>query len=262
MLRSVNDLRGLAIGATDDTIGSVDDFFFDDERWTLRYMVVNTGNWLLQKPVLISPRSIRDVDWDNRQVAVALTRQQVQDAPGTTTDQPVSRQMEIAHARYYRYDPYWYGSGLWGGVGFPYSSGGVVGYEPLPLAAMEPEPERSPSVGDSHLRSTHEVVGYHIRAADGEIGHIADIIMDDATWAVRYLVIDTRNWWPGKKVLVAPSWIIAVNWNDRTVDVDLSREAIKGVPEYDPSVLNREYEERLYTHYDRPRYWEEDATHR
>ncbi|MBX0328866.1 PRC-barrel domain-containing protein [Oscillochloris sp. ZM17-4] len=117
MLRSINDLRGLIIQATDGDIGHVDAFFFDDVAWSIRYMVANTGGWLLPETVLISPRSIRSVDWEQRLVAVNLTRQQVKDAPSTDTDEPVSRQMEIAHAAYYRYDPYWYGPGLWGGMG-------------------------------------------------------------------------------------------------------------------------------------------------
>lgn len=265
MLRTVEHLRGLKIRATDDEIGKVDEFFFDDERWTIRYMVVDTGNWLISEPVLISPRSVREVDWDDRRVEVSLTREQVKEAPSIASDRPVSRQMELEHAAYYNYDPYWYGPGLWGGTGFPYYAGGVAGYTPVPLAATEREREierdRQRDIegpqGDSHLRSTREVHGYHIRANDGEIGHVTDFVMDDETWAMRYFVIDTRNWWPGKKVLLAPAWVDAVNWGDRTVDVDLPREAIKSAPEYDPERLTREYEADLYSHYGRPSYWDE-----
>jgi uncharacterized protein YrrD len=257
MLRSINDLRGLTIRATDDEIGSVDEFFFDDQQWSVRYLVVNTGNWLLNEPVLISPRSIRSVNWESRQVAVNLTRQQVQNAPSTETDRPVSRQMELEHALYYNYEPYWYGPGVWGSMGFPYYTG-VAGYIPAEMDAIERE--RKQPTGDLHLRSTREVTGYHIHASDGEIGHVSDFVMDDATWEVRYLVVDTRNWLPGKKVLVAPAWISGVNWNNRTVDVDLVRETIKAGPEYDPAQLNRDYEERLYHHYQRPAYWDEVLT--
>jgi len=241
MLRSINELRGLTIRATDDAIGSVDEFFFDDARWSIRYMVVNTGSWMLPETVLISPRSIRAVDWEARRIAVNLTRQQVQDAPSTAMDQPVSRQMEIAHAAYYNYDPYWYGPGLWGSMGYPYAIGGVVGALPagITATAREQDIERDLPQGDTHLRSTREVIGYHIRASDGELGHIHDFVMDDETWAVRYLVVDTRNWWPGKQVLVAPARISAVSWNDRTVNVDLSRDVIKAGPEYDPAQLNQ-----------------------
>lgn len=260
MLRSINDLRGLTIRATDDEIGSVDEFFFDDQQWSVRYLVVNTGNWLLNTPVLLSPRSIRSINWESRQVAVNLTRQQVQDAPNTEMDRPVSRQMELAHAAYYNYEPYWYGPGMWGSMGVPYFGGGLTGF----VAADMTADQRTSALAESdvHLRSTHEVTGYHIHASDGEIGHVSDFVMDDATWEVRYLVVETHNWLPGKKVLVAPAWISGVNWNDRTVNVDLARETIKVGPEYDPTQLNRDYEERLYQHYQRSAYWDEVLTPR
>jgi hypothetical protein len=259
MLRSINDLQGLTISASDGEIGTVDQFFFDDQHWSLRYMVVNTGNWLLEQPVLISPQSIRTVNWDQGQVEVNLTRQQVQDAPSTEMDRPVSRQMELEHAAYYNYDPYWYGPGFGGGMAFPYYSSVMSGYLPGGMTATEHKKAVDLDLpkDDIHLRSTREVTGYHIHAIDGEIGHIADFIMDDATWAIRYLVIDTRNWWAGKHVLVAPAWITGINWNDRMVDADLTRTEIMAVPEYNPEQLNRRYEERLYSHYKRTAYWAE-----
>ena len=259
MLRNVNELHGLSIHATDGELGSVDEFYFDDRHWSIRYMVVNAGGWLLRDTVLISPRSIRAIDWDRRRVDVDLTREQVQAAPSTETDRPVSRQMELAHSAYYNYDPYWYGSGLSGGMSYSHAGAG-----PLPAGMQATEREREvehdqPS-RDTHLRSTREVIGYHIRASDGAIGHISDMLIDEATWAVRYLVVDTHNWLPGKHVLVAPAWVSAVSWADRTVDADLSRDIIKTAPEYDPAQLNRSFEEGLYRHYQRSVYWDEPPT--
>ncbi|MBK9166200.1 MAG: PRC-barrel domain-containing protein [Bryobacterales bacterium] len=110
--------------------------------------------------------------------------------------------------------------------------------------------------GDPHLRSVREVSGYRIRAADGEIGRVADFIVDTDGWAIRYLVVDTRNWLPGRKVLVAPRWVQSIDWGDRLVHVRLHREDIKNSPEFDPNEpVNREYEARLYDYYGRPRYW-------
>lgn len=265
MLRSINKLSGLTIYATDAEIGRADAFFFDDEHWSIRYMVANTGSWLNRETVLISPQSIRAIDWEGRRVDVNLTRQQVQDAPSTATDQPVSRQMELEHATYYGHEPYWHGPDMWGILGFPYYGGGS-GHASMGITSTERE--RASEIahdlphGDSHLRSTHEVSGYHIRTSDGEIGHVDDFVMDDETWAVRYLLVNTHNWWPGKHVLLAPAWISAVNWSDRTVDVDLPRNTIKNGPAYDPTQLNREYEQRLYTHYQRSPYWDEVSTKR
>jgi hypothetical protein len=108
---------------------------------------------------------------------------------------------------------------------------------------------------DRHLRSTHEVTGYHLLALDGEVGHVDDFIIDDK-WAIRYLVIDTTNWWPGKKVLISPKWIENVSWEEKEVSIRLSRETIKVAPEYtDQSLLTRDYETGLYGHYNREGYW-------
>jgi hypothetical protein len=106
------------------------------------------------------------------------------------------------------------------------------------------------------LRSTHEVTDYHIQAADGEIGHVEDFIIDDETWAIRYLIIDTRNWLPGKKVLVSPQWIERVSWSERKVFVNHTREIIRQSPEYtEESLLTRDYESVLHRHYNRQGYW-------
>jgi uncharacterized protein YrrD len=256
MLRSVNDLRGLTIRATDDEIGKVDQFLFDDVHWTIRYMVVNTGGWLLKELVLISPRSIEAVAWEERRVEVSLTRQQVESAPDIYTDQPVSRQMEEQLASYYNYQPYWYGPGLWGATGFPFGLGVGAGYTAAAMAAEHERAAEAPH-GDPHLRSTHEVKGYRIHASDGEIGHVDDFVMDDETWSIRYLVVDTGGWLPGKQVLIAPHWASAVSWDEQTVTVDLAREQIKDAPEYDPRRLGRDEEQLLHTHYRRKGYWED-----
>ena len=129
-----------------------------------------------------------------------------------------------------------------------------------PYIVRDPEKWRESTKGekawDPHLRSTHDVSGYHIQAADGEIGHVEDFIIDDETWAIRYLVIDTRNWWPGKKVLVSPQWIERVSWDESKVFVNLSRETIKQSPEYtEESLLTRDYETGLHRHYNRQGYW-------
>jgi hypothetical protein len=129
------------------------------------------------------------------------------------------------------------------------------------MAATERQrAEPAPETGDQHLRSTREVIGYHVQARDGEIGHIADLLMDDERWALRYLIVDTRNWWPGKEVVVAPPWITAVSWKDRAVMVDLTRDAIKASPEYDPARLTRDYEQQLHRHHERAGYWEDPLT--
>jgi sporulation protein YlmC with PRC-barrel domain len=254
MHRSAKELKGYAIGATDGEIGSVEDFYFDDQRWTVRYLVVDTGKWLPGRKVVISPISLGVVDWEGKKLQVKLSREQVENSPDVQTHKPVSRQYEIELSQYYGYPYYWTGPDVWGPAAFP------VG---VPIEGV---PEREAREGgvvpeeDLHLHSVNEVLDYYIEATDGDVGHVDDFILDDASWEIRYLVVDTRNWLPGKKVLIAPGWIHRVNWRDSRVYVNLGRETIKNSPEYDGSLpVARDYETQLHQHYDQPRYWERRA---
>jgi sporulation protein YlmC with PRC-barrel domain len=183
MMRSVKDLRGYAIRATDGVIGTVDDFYFDDEDWGIRYLVVDTGKWLSGRKVLISPVAIGLPDWMIQELPVSLTKGQV---------------------------------------------------------------KRSPDIDTR----------YQVHATDGDIGHVDDLLVEDQTWAIQYLIVDTHGWWSGRRVLVAPRWIDDVSWSEATVSVDLTRHAIKGAPPYDADAqLDRQREQALHDHYDRPGYW-------
>ncbi len=257
MLINTAHLKGLVIQATDGEIGTVDQFYFDDEAWAIRYLTVDTGGWLGGREVLISPISVVHTDWQTKRLDVALTKKQVENSPNIDTHKPVSRQHEAAYLGYYGYSYYWVGPNMWGPVLYP--SG-------LPIPSAEFEEKMADRVRresqDSHLRSSEAVTGYHIEASDGEIGHLDGFVMDDKAWAVRYIEVATRNWWPGKKVLVSPAWIQQVSWTDSKVRVALSREAIKNSPEFVESTpITREYEDRLYLHYGRPPYWLHEAEH-
>ena len=252
-LKSVVQLQGGTIRATDGEIGKVDQFYFDDETWAIRYLVVNTGGWLPGRLVLVSPIALRQAEWQSKRLDVALTKKQIEDSPRIDTHKPVSRQHEAVYMGYFGYPYYWIGPFLWGLASFP---AGLAAQREAVTEAKASQARAGKESADSHLRSTNEVTGYHIEAADGEIGHVADFIIDDETWAIRYLEVDTRNWWPGKKVLVSPQWIDNVSWPDSKVYVHLSRETIKNGPEYIESMpVTREYESRLYGYYGRPAYW-------
>ena len=202
MLRSVKDVRGVTVGASDGDIGRVDDLYFDDERWGIRYVVVDTGGWLSARRVLISPIAFGPPDWRSQRLPVALTKEQLRNSPDIDTQRPVSRQHEAEYARYFGYPYYWVGAGLWG-----------MGAEPRPLvraSAQQPDVDArlaqvvlSSPPGDSHLRSCAAVTGYHIEATDGAIGHVADFIVDDHSWEIHYVVVDTSNWWLGHRVMFA-----------------------------------------------------------
>jgi uncharacterized protein YrrD len=248
MLYKVKTLRGYKLHSRDGDIGKVDEFYFDDRHWTIRYLGADTGNWLTGRQVLISPYALIAVNKEEQYVVVDLTKKQIEDSPPLDSDKPVSRQYEESYYRYYGWPMYWGGPNMWG---------------PYPNIVRDREKWRESIQGkkawDPHLRSTHDVSGYHIQAADGEIGHVEDFVIDDETWAIRYLIIETHNWWAGKKVLVSPKWIERVSWNDLKVLVDLSRESIKRSPEYtEESLLTRDYEIGLHRHYNRQGYWVDD----
>src|ERR1039458_279431 len=197
MLTNATHLKGLAIRATDGELGTVEQFYFDDETWAIRYLIVETGGWLGGRRVLISPFSVIQTDWEARQLDVALTKQQVENSPEIDMHQPVSRQHEAAYLGYYGYPCYWGGPYLWGPAFYP------AGLKSPTNAFAEATAARARQEStDSHLRSSEAVTGYNIEAADGEIGHVDGFVVDDEAWAIRYIEVATRNWWPGKKVLV------------------------------------------------------------
>jgi uncharacterized protein (TIGR02284 family) len=252
MLRSVSELTGYSILATDGQIGKVAEFYFDDITWTIRYLVVDTGNWLVNQKVLISALVLGQPEGQTRQLSVDLTQKQVENAPSIDLDRPVSRQHEIALHDYYGWP--WYWISVPGGVyplGVPpVAPSEIIKDEEDELEEKEPPEEQR---ADPHLRSTAEVMGYHIAATDGEIGHVEDFIVDDESWTIHYMVVDTRNWLPGKKVLLSPAWIDLVSWPELRVHIGVTQERVKNSPEYDPSIpVNREDGTRLYDFYGRP----------
>jgi hypothetical protein len=252
MLRSLKDIERYTVSATDGDVGSVVDFLLDDEHWAVRYLVAETGGFFDERRVLVSPIFLRQTDWSTQRLHVALTREKIKACPGIDTDKPVSRQYERDYYGYYGYPFYWGYPGLWGLGAYPGS---------LVAGAWDEAPsDRSSGAGDAHLRSAHEVRGYHVEGNDEAIGHIKDFIVDDATWQVRYLVVDTSNWWFGKNVLVAPHWASHVSWEQQKVHFDMSRQAIKSSPEWNAETpINREYEAHLYDYYGRPVYWGGDG---
>jgi len=265
MLRSMNDLVGYAIRATDGPIGHVRDLYFDDQAWVIRYLIVDTGSWLSSRQVLISPMSVEPSIWDENVLNVSITREQVSNSPDIDTDKPVSRQHEMEYLGYYGYPYYWGGAGFWGAGVYPSMRLMGIGSAPEYRVA-EADPARAEREAaqhrndDPHLRSSKAVIGYHIEASDGGIGHVKGLLLDEDTWAIRYLIVDTSNWWLGHQVLIAPRWIKNVSWPDNIVSVDLSRQAVKDAPPYDASAnLERTGEIGLYRHYGRAGYWADEV---
>lgn len=250
MLFKTKKLEGYKLNANDGEIGSVKEFFFDDKHWAVRYLVLETGNWLTGRQVLISPYALTSVNEDEENIGVNLTKKQIEESPTLESDKPVSHQFEKAYFAYYQLPAYWYGAAMWGT--YPYLVSDNKG--------MNEKIKQEKKSWDPHLRSTNDVTGHRIQANDGEIGHVEGFIIDDETWAIRYLIIDTKNWWAGKKVLVSPHWIDRVSWDELKVFINLSREDIKQSPEYSEDfLLTRDYETKLHSHYNQVGYWEDES---
>ena len=247
MLRNVSAILSYVLSAQDGEIGRCSDFLFDDEEWMVRYMVADTHKWLPGRQVLISPESLGEPDWHTRRFQIKLTRRRIKDNPPLDEDAPVSRQYEKIWGEYYGTRLYWEKENIQTGGPTPSMMRAVQDK----LATDFEDPE------DNHLRSIKEVLGYHIQATDGEVGHVEDFVVDDETWALRYVVVDTRNWLPGRKVLVSPRWATAVNWGEEKLWFDLPIKRIKNSPKYNPSdPINHEYERILHDYYGRSVYWE------
>ena len=249
MLRSLKDLERYTVSASDGDVGRVVNFLLDDEHWAIRYLVVDTHAWFESRRVLVSPISFRRADWSTQRFHLALTMARIKSSPSVDLDKPVCRQNEHDQALYYGYPFYWDYIGLWG-----------QGPTPGLLAAgakMETRAPYSDRPNDIHLRSANELLRYHVHASDGDMGHVDDFVVDDQTWEIRYIVVQTSHLWFGKKVLVAPRWASRISWEGEAIHIDLTRAAIKHGPEWQASEpINREYEVRLYDYYGRPAYWE------
>jgi len=224
MLRSTKDLFGYAVRAIDGEFGKVHDVYFDDQAWIVRYLVIQTGDWLMRRNVLLTTDLIGSPAPAERVLPVMLNMREIERSPGVNSDKPVSLQMRRDPYEYYMWTPYW---------NVPGGGAGALVISPLLVESEEQERVVEERKYDPHLRSSREVIGYHIQATDGEIGHVKDFLVDDATWTISYLVVDTRNWLPGKKVLIAPQQIKEISWAKRKVHVELSREAIKNSTGFD-----------------------------
>lgn len=241
MLQGINDLHGLSIRTADGHLGAVADLYFDEAHWIVRYLVVDTGKWLPGRRVLISPASAHVIDWAGHTVLLDLTCEQVKNSPDVTTDKPVSRQHEEELSMYYGWPAYW--------------TADPFGLEPPPLPMNLPPLDVKPAApkGDRHLRSVREVKGYHIEALDGPIGHVSDFVFDDATWEIIFMVVDAGSWLHERLVLLKPAWVSGIAWDERSVSVNISREAVSSSPLFRPVFpIPSEYADQLMSHYRPP----------
>lgn len=249
MLLNLSTIRGHTIAASDGTIGSVSDVLFDDASWMIRWLVVDTGNWLSGRKVLLPPAALGHADAKANTFPVRLTKAQIEASPDFDSHKPVSRQFETSAYDYYGWSPYW-GSGFYmGGYGLM-SSGMSMTADPEVQRRAEDMARHQHDQDEPHLRSAEEVTGYHIHATDGEIGHLSDVVIEDTDWSIHYLIVDTSNWWMGQKVLISPRSAQDIRWTERLIYLDVDRQKVKDSPIYDPAKrVDRAYEDLMAGHY-------------
>jgi hypothetical protein len=247
MLIDAGQLMGYAIHAEDGELGRCKDFLFDDRDWTVRYVVAETGKWLTGRKVLLPPGKIETPDFSDRRLPVALSKEQIKGSPPLHEHEPLSRQYEIMWFDYYGISEYWLEEDK-------------IGMTENPTALLVAEQESataSKKKEETHIFSVAELTGATIVASDGDIGHLADFLVDLKAWKVRYAIVDTRNWLPGKQVCVS---ITCVEWVDPSkmrVEIGLSKEKIRNSPEYNPvEPMTEEYQVVLHDYYGWPKYWE------
>src|ERR1700733_13879447 len=232
MMRTIRQLYGKTLAASDGDVGQIKDFYFNDQQWAVRYVIVDTGSWLPGRQVLLSPHAFRSVDQKENSLQVILTRQQIENSPPIDSHKPVSRQYEEEYYRYYGWPSYWDGGGMWGLGGQP-----VTPWPYLMPDQQTTTPGAPLSNGtDPHLRSTQSMNGYHIQASDGSIGHLTDFVMDE-NWVIRQLVIQTGHWFSSKEIVLSQQDVDQISYEQSTVVVSKTKEAISAAPEYHVSPL-------------------------
>jgi hypothetical protein len=247
MIRSLNTIRGAGIRATDGELGRCSDFLFDDRYWVIRYMVVDTRRWLPGRTILVPPAVLKSYAWESDEMVVDLTVEAVKNSPPLETDKPISQQYQERLFSHYQWPIHWAGSESWASAPFTET--------PVPPGSDTPS-DKAPAPEESHLRSGREVAGYRIQATDDGIGHVEDFLVDEEKWTIRYIVVDTRNWLPGRKVLISPLWADIIDYRRAEMHLRMNRNAVENSPLYDPDkMLERGDEEALYAHYAESPYW-------
>ena len=250
MLWKASAIREYKLLASDGEIGAVKDVLFDDRTWTARWLVVDTGLWLFGRKVLLPVSALGKPNFDLRHLSVQLTRQQVKDSPSVDTDLPVSRHIETHVYNHYGWDPYWYGGLAPMGIAGP----GTTMF--MPRQGFDAEPQYPtatgpmPDDGDPNMRSADAVTGYHIEATDGEIGHAEDFLFDADNWQIRYIEVNTKHWWGGQKVVIAPALIREIDWLSGLIYLNVDIGKVKASPVYDPAMTeDGNFNDRFHEHF-------------
>ena len=248
MLLVASALKGYAIEANDGPIGTIQDFLFDDRSWQCRWLVVDTGGWLTDRKVLIHPSAVGVIDHDDRVLPVDLTQVQIKASPDILEHAPVSQQIETAQYDYYGWDPLW-GDDLYGATTLGQLNG-PARYFGGPILSRAPASDFRLADQNPNLRSMAEIKGYHVQAEDGAIGRVENLLIDDDGFGVRYLILDTSNWWMGQHVLMSPFAVREIEADQGKIFLDVTQQKVKDSPPWDPiAAVDADVQLRLHRHY-------------
>ncbi len=257
MFQSLKNLIGYTVRAPDGEVGTVADFYIDDFNWIVRYMVVQVETEEGLRLSLLSPLVFGDLENISEEdtFPVLVTRAAVLNSPLLQNEEPVSLRHLTAVHRYYQWPIYW----EIGGASDPGPiEEGMSGYPIVEMMTdVEAQRDAFEHAEDTHLRSVQEIIGYYINTRDGvQVAKVADFLSDDEDWRVMYIIADAGSHVPGRYVLLSPTWVNEINWPEHEFNLDLKTETVRNSPPYDPDmILDRDYEEQLFRHYDRKAYW-------
>jgi len=226
MLKRANTIRGYRLTAPDGEIGAVNDFFFDQEDWTIRYVMVKAEEWLPDRRVLIAPAEFDAPDWSRKVLPISLTKEKIKNSPKIPLDLPISRAHEIALADYYAWQPYW-----------------ITPVKEAKQSERAIPPESCPRTdsrldydSDIRLHGLQEIKGYRVCSVDGRVGYVEDLGVETADCQIRYLIVDGWDLYPGRHFVVPTSYADSLDWMNIEIRISLSRKEIQTAPELNPDV--------------------------
>lgn len=258
MLRKLSDFKGFLVYANDDKLGNVEDFYFDQDHFVFRYLVINTGKWLQNQENIISTNEITKIDFDSRKITVDLTKSEIEKSPTLDQNKPISKIKEKELIEFFGWPNYWVKDHS--SESELIHAGTRERKKLLSFKALKDDKKQDPEEIESNLRSLDELIGYKIHAQDEKFGHLEDIIVEENKWLIRYLLIDTKNILAGDRVLIAPEWIQSISWQKNEIFINKDKKEIENAPKYkmkkSDDLVHRNYEETLYDHYNEEKYWD------
>lgn len=259
MLFPTKKLEGIQLEATDGEIGKIKDIYFDDKKWTVRYVVADTRKWLPGRKVLLSPASLKHIPFDGESIEVNLDKETIRQSPSLEEHEPVSVRKEAELSQYYGWSPYWEGQYLWGTMGHPQLDG--PGIPPSMMDELEKQKAEQQEVGPGHpdhnLRSVQETAGeksgYRVFAQGHEVGHLEDFQIQQETYKLQYMIVNTGDWLDEKLRLLSTDWIEEIDWEAKMIMVNIAPDQLKQAPDYEfDHEITRDVEERLHSLYSKP----------